>query len=115
MSVKRLAGMATKGPMPQGPRHGDSRQSPRSSFRTLDEAELRDSLLYLTCPLCEEVRIALSPHPNMEPIRVRERGDRCCRRSQSSHRVTTPSVGSAFGTTLPLATRAARTARNRCR
>ena len=38
--------------------------SPRSSFRTLDEAELRDSLIYLTCPICEEV---LSEEPVFTP------------------------------------------------
>jgi hypothetical protein len=36
--------------------------SSRSAFSTLDEAELSESLVYLTCPICEEARHCLPPN-----------------------------------------------------
>lgn len=36
--------------------------SSRSVFSTLDEAELSESLVYLTCPICEEERHRLPPN-----------------------------------------------------
>ena len=33
----------------------DESHSSRSIFKTLNEAELSESLVYLTCPICEEV------------------------------------------------------------